>query len=721
MKITLFGAAGGEVTGSCYLLQTAGANVMIDCGLFQGSSKTENRNRIPTAARLKQLDAVVLTHAHLDHTGRLPLLAKQGYRGPVHCTAPTVDLANLVLQDSARLQLSDCVRENRKRARQGQEPIEPLYRTPDVDALRPLFRTFDHDEPTEVAKGISVRAVDAGHMLGSASLEVTVAEKGRKRVVVFSGDIGPRGAPIHRDPTLLGRADILFLESTYGNRDHRSLKETVVETREAIREAIERKAKILVPAFAIGRTQILLYLLAGAFQRKTPPPIPIYVDSPMGIEATKIYKKHALLFDEEAKAMGESGELSANLRTLKNSPCAAPLTDRLGRVSSPGARCRYGHTRIHFAPRRRSDGRAREMSVSGVGGSPYPRDAAAAEEAAAEAPPPASRSAAAAPGPPVASPRPGRLARPGMVGRPPGLDGVGPASPVRAATAATASAPAGRPRFSRSVLKDVMREHGIRDEVALLRKAVALDDGNRYLNRAELEAAARALTLPGLAAGVPADWRAKIRPALASESFRELDAFVARERRTGGVYPPADLVWNALRKTRFEDVKVVLVGQDPYHGEGEAMGLSFSLPRGVRVPSSLRNIYRELEDDVGATAPAHGDLTAWAERGVLLLNTALTVRADEPGSHRGRGWEAVTDTILREVGKRDERVVFVLLGADAQRKAALIDTSKHTIVTAAHPSGLSANRGFFGSRPFSRVNEALVDARRAPIDWQLPR
>jgi len=353
------------------------------------------------------------------------------------------------------------------------------------------------------------------------------------------------------------------------------------------------------------------------------------------------------------------------------------------------------------------------MSVSGVGGSPFPRDAAGAEEVPTAASPPAPTSAAAAPDPPVvsASPRPGRLARPV-------LDGVGPASAARRAGAP--APPAGRPRYSRSVLRDVMREHGLRDEVALLRRAAELGDGNRYLNRAELEAAARALSLPGLAAGVPADWRARIRPALESASFRDLDAFVARERRTSEVYPPADLVWNALRKTRFDDVKVVLVGQDPYHGEGEAMGLSFSLPRGVRVPSSLRNIYRELEDDVGAAAPDHGDLTAWAERGVLLLNTALTVRADEAGSHRGQGWEAVTDAILKEVGKKDERVVFVLLGADAQRKAALIDTSKHTIVTAAHPSGLSANRGFFGSRPFSRVNEALADAGRAPIDWQLP-
>jgi metallo-beta-lactamase family protein len=162
LKITLLGAAGGEVTGSCYLLEAASAKILVDCGMFQGSAAIENRNRIPTAAQVAQLDAVVLTHAHLDHTGRLPLLTRLGYHRPIYCTRPTIDLANLVLHDSARLQLADCERENRKRAAQGRAPIEPLYRAWDVDALRPLFRTFEYDEPTEVAKGVSVRAVDAG-------------------------------------------------------------------------------------------------------------------------------------------------------------------------------------------------------------------------------------------------------------------------------------------------------------------------------------------------------------------------------------------------------------------------------------------------------------------------------------------------------------------------------------------------------------------------------
>lgn len=353
MKITLLGAAGSEVTGSCYLLETTSAKVLVDCGMFQGSATSENRNRIPTAAQVARIDAVVLTHAHLDHTGRLPLLAKLGYRAPIYCTRPTVDLANLVLQDSALLQLSDCERENRKRAAQGRAPIEPLYRPSDVDALRPLFRTFEYDEPTEVAKGISVRAVDAGHMLGSASLELTVSEEGRKRVVVFSGDIGPRGAPIHRDPTAFARADILFLESTYGDRDHRRLEETAIEARDAISTAIAAKAKILVPSFAIGRSQILLYMLAGAFQRKLLPPFPIVLDSPMAIKATDIYVKHVELLGEEAQAMWTSGELSANLQTFRTS-ATAQASRALNHLAGPlliiagSGMCTGGRILHHF-------------------------------------------------------------------------------------------------------------------------------------------------------------------------------------------------------------------------------------------------------------------------------------------------------------------------------------------------------------------------------------
>ncbi len=316
MKITLLGAAGGEVTGSAYVLQTRDANVLIDCGLFQGSKKLENSNRLPTAAAMRQLDSVVLTHAHLDHTGRLPLLSRFGYQGPIYATPATIRLTDLILQDSAYLQMEDAKRQNRRRA-EGQPAIEPLYTRREVDRLQGLFKPLQYDRPTTVARGISVRAVEAGHILGSASLEVTVEEGGSQKVVVFSGDLGPRNAPLHRDPVPFKRADLVFIESTYGDKDHPLLAETAVAAREAIKATVEQGGRVLVPTFAIGRSQILLYLLAGAFKRKTLKPFPIFLDSPMAIRATEIYRSHTELFDEEALAMRRSGELAAHLRTAQ--------------------------------------------------------------------------------------------------------------------------------------------------------------------------------------------------------------------------------------------------------------------------------------------------------------------------------------------------------------------------------------------------------------------
>lgn len=322
MKVTVHGAGGGEVTGSAYLVQTRDANLLVDFGLFQGARSIENYNRIPKRGAFDKLDAVVLTHAHLDHTGRLPLLTRSGYNGPIYATPATIDFTDLILRDSAHLQLADVERQNRKRARMGQPLIDPLYVQEDVDRLRPLFKTMAYDQPTPVAPGISVRAIEAGHMLGSVSFELTVEEEGKKKVVLFSGDLGPRGAPLHRDYVLFEKADFVFMESTYGDRDHRSLKETALETREVIKRAIDAGEKILVPVFAVGRTQLLLYLLAGAFQRGMLNPFPIYIDSPMAIAATKLYQKYVELFDEEALALQASGELRANLETVQFSQTA---------------------------------------------------------------------------------------------------------------------------------------------------------------------------------------------------------------------------------------------------------------------------------------------------------------------------------------------------------------------------------------------------------------
>jgi uracil-DNA glycosylase len=201
--------------------------------------------------------------------------------------------------------------------------------------------------------------------------------------------------------------------------------------------------------------------------------------------------------------------------------------------------------------------------------------------------------------------------------------------------------------------------------------------------------------------------------------FSALERFLDREYRDRTVHPAHADVFRALELTPFRAVRVVLLGQDPYHGSGQAHGLAFSVPPGVPKPPSLRNLLRELGDDLGHPAPEHGTLTAWARQGVLLLNTVLTVREGEPASHTGAGWETFTDAVLRRVARKRSRVVFLLLGNRAQRRAGAVDLSAHAVVRTAHPSPLSAHRGFLGSRIFSRTNTLLAEAGRTPIDWRL--
>lgn len=216
------------------------------------------------------------------------------------------------------------------------------------------------------------------------------------------------------------------------------------------------------------------------------------------------------------------------------------------------------------------------------------------------------------------------------------------------------------------------------------------------------------------------DWNPVLRAELTKPYWPELQRFVAEERSRHEVYPPADEVFAALHLTPFADVKVLILGQDPYHGPGQAHGLCFSVRPGVPVPPSLRNIFLELESDLGLPPPDHGCLDAWARQGVLLLNATLTVRARQAASHQGKGWETFTDEVIRAVAAKPDHVVFILWGASARRKRNLIDGRRHTIIESAHPSPLSAHNGFFGSRPFSRANAALVAAGREPVDWHVP-
>src|SRR5215471_9113382 len=280
MKITIVGAAGGEVTGSAYYVQTKRASVLVDCGLFQGGKKSEALNRPPTGPKQK-LDAVLLTHGHLDHTGRLPLLAKRGHTVPVFATPATIEMTALILRDSARIQAGDAERRNRKRERAGEPPQEPLYTQEHAEAIIQCLKPVPYQQPLTVAPGIRAIWTESGHMLGSASIQLIVEEDGRTKRVVFSGDLGPKGALILKDFEPFQHADLVFLESTYGDHDHRPFKETVEEFVRIVKEAVERRGKILVPTFAVGRAQLITGLLAWMFRSNKTQTFPIFLDSPM--------------------------------------------------------------------------------------------------------------------------------------------------------------------------------------------------------------------------------------------------------------------------------------------------------------------------------------------------------------------------------------------------------------------------------------------------------
>jgi metallo-beta-lactamase family protein len=318
MKITLHGAA-GEVTGSAYHVQTNEASVLVDFGIFQGRELAAGANVVPPQLDPGKLTSVVLTHAHLDHTGRLPLLVKAGYRGPIYATPASLELAKLVLEDAGKIQEHDSERINRKRAERDEPAQPPLFTIADVAGVVALFKPLPYVNPTTVAPGVTVRMYEAGHLLGSASIEMEIAEAGKKKTVVFSGDIGPRGAPILRDAACLTRADLVFLESTYGDRDHRSLADTVKEFREIVAKAVKAKGKILVPTFALGRAQQILYHLAEMFDDGVVPRFPVILDSPMAIQATEIYVRHPELYDEDMKRMVKERGLLQRLERMQHS------------------------------------------------------------------------------------------------------------------------------------------------------------------------------------------------------------------------------------------------------------------------------------------------------------------------------------------------------------------------------------------------------------------
>ncbi|MCS7064190.1 MAG: MBL fold metallo-hydrolase [Methylacidiphilales bacterium] len=306
MEVTCYGAA-GEVTGSCFHLRTKQADVLIDCGLFQSGDDATQKNIIPDSIAGKRLDGVVLTHAHLDHVGRLPLLVKTGYDRPIYGTSATLELVELVLTDAAKVQAQDTLRLNRRLERAGRPLQTPLFTMEDVARVVQLLRPLDYRHPVNIAEGVTVSLREAGHILGSASVEV----RAEGRTVVFSGDIGPRNLPLLKDPEPYECADGVFMESTYGDRDHKPIEVTTEEFKNIVLSTLTRRGKVLVPSFAVGRTQQLLYYLAELMVSEQLEGVPIFVDSPMAARATDIYQRHAYLFDECTQRLTDLGAVDA--------------------------------------------------------------------------------------------------------------------------------------------------------------------------------------------------------------------------------------------------------------------------------------------------------------------------------------------------------------------------------------------------------------------------
>jgi metallo-beta-lactamase family protein len=357
ISIQFLGAA-GCVTGSQFLVTVGDRRVLVDCGMFQGSPQEVERNRMPFAFEPTSVDALLLTHAHLDHCGRIPALARAGYRGPIHATRATVDLADIVLRDAAKLQVEFTNRWNRRQARKAERAAqaaaggasaqqtgaeadaetqseataeetddssfperlrhappegrtvirEPLYDEHDVDRAMELMRGCDYGDDVEVTDGVSATFHDAGHILGSAIIELRVTDGAEARTIIFSGDLGRDGTPILRDPTRLTHAECVVVESTYGNREHAPHEEAIEELVAAVRDVAGDRGVMLIPAFAIGRTQELIWVLDDLVRAGRIPRVPLYLDSPMASKATEVYDEHPEVFDDETSGLLRSGD-----------------------------------------------------------------------------------------------------------------------------------------------------------------------------------------------------------------------------------------------------------------------------------------------------------------------------------------------------------------------------------------------------------------------------
>ncbi len=356
MKLEFFGAA-RSVTGSCHMLSVNGKKLLLDCGMRQGADSKGIYGEGDFPFDPATIDAVLLTHAHIDHSGLLPLLTKRGFSGVVLCTEATALLATIMLPDSAHIQKQEADWQSRKNLRAGKAPVEPLYDMEDVQACLRLFRGVFYDEIIKLFPNVRVRLKDIGHLLGSAAIEIWADESGKTTKLVYSGDVGRNDRPIIQDPDEVKDADYLILEGTYGNRVHSLKTEADKETelKEAIRTALLRGGNLVIPSFAVGRTQELLYFIKRMYINGILPElkdVPVYIDSPLGIEATKIYERAKAYYDAEALEMSKDGSpfdfptlrvalTSDESKEINNISCSKII------ISSSGM-CEAGRIRHHL-------------------------------------------------------------------------------------------------------------------------------------------------------------------------------------------------------------------------------------------------------------------------------------------------------------------------------------------------------------------------------------
>ena len=354
MKLQFLGAT-RQVTGSKYYLEAGGAKILIDCGMFQEREHRE-RNWEPSPVAASGIDALVLTHAHLDHCGLTPKLVKEGFRGPILATPASADLVEVMLRDSAEIQMEDAAykrRRHKKEGRKGRHPVVPLYTIDDVERTLPLVKTVPYGQAVKVNGNVWVTFYDAGHILGSSAVEVTVCEGERLRRVLFSGDLGQWDRPILRDPTLFDEADFVVMESTYGDRDHDTHESIEPQMERVINEAVDGGGNVVIPTFAVERAQELMFYLGRLVRDRRIPGVPVFLDSPMAVDVTDVFRRHRECFDEEAWRMISSGEPPLRfpglkmVRTTKESKAINEMKEPAIIMAGSGM-CTAGRIKFHL-------------------------------------------------------------------------------------------------------------------------------------------------------------------------------------------------------------------------------------------------------------------------------------------------------------------------------------------------------------------------------------